>query len=394
MAVGRIADQAALGLAGVVLAARLSVDAYAPVALILVCHSVAATLSDLGLAHELLRLATGERAAVRYLRAVRAVNGGCLVVAAVLWVAGLPVIALAALLWALNSEAMLRQSTTMLDEDHKRLGLAQVVAAVVLAALVVGVADDARTLGLAIVARVVVELLLLRPCGRWFGADVDARRDLEPARVFATHSIGFGNRNVDFLIGAPFVGTAGFARYVFAYRLANAGFAPVGTIATRLGIAELAGGGDELEERYRRGTAVLFAGGTVAAVITAVGALIVPAVVGDRWSGAVAIMLFLTVALPFRFIDGVISPLLYVSANHGQAVTLELARLAVIVAAVLVGALVGGVTGLAIAMSAATIVSVVAGHRVAATKAGVATPPWLDRTALIGLIILAVGSLF
>ena len=197
---------------------------------------------------------------------------------------------------------------------------------------------------------------------------------------------------MDFHVGAPFLGTAGFARYVFAYRLANAGFAPVGTIATRLGIAELAGGGDDVAVRYRRGTGALFVGGATAAVVTAVGALAVPWLVGDRWADAVVLILFLSVALPFRFIDGVISPLLYVSANHGHAVALELARLAVIVVAVLAGAALGGVTGLAVAMSAATIVSVVAGHRWAARKAGLAAPVWLDPAAAVGLCMLAIGT--
>jgi O-antigen/teichoic acid export membrane protein len=257
---------------------------------------------------------------------------------------------------------------------------------------VVALVHDAEALGLAIAARVAVELVALRPSGRWFSAGHDARRDLQPLRVLVTHSIGFGNRNVDFLIGAPFLGAAGFARYVFAYRLANAGFAPVGTIATRLGISELAGGGEELASRYRRGTTALF-GGTAAAVVTALGALAVPWLVGDRWAGAVALILLLTVALPFRFIDGVISPLLYVSANHDNAIALELVRLAVIVAAVVVGAALGGVTGLAVAMSAATIVSVVAGHRWAAKKAGIAGPAWLDSAAAVALLVLGIGAL-
>jgi O-antigen/teichoic acid export membrane protein len=393
MAVGRIADQAALGIAGLVLAARLSVESYAAVALVLVGHSVGATLSDLGLAHELLRLGPGERAALRYLRAVRVVNVACLAIAGLLWATVGPVSALVVALWAANSEAMLRQSTAMLDNDHRRLGIAQMVAAAVLLTLVVALVHDAEALGLAIAARVAVELVALRPSGRWFSAGHDARRDLQPLRVLVTHSIGFGNRNVDFLIGAPFLGAAGFARYVFAYRLANAGFAPVGTIATRLGISELAGGGEELASRYRRGTTALFVGGTAAAVVTALGALAVPWLVGDRWAGAVALILLLTVALPFRFIDGVISPLLYVSANHDNAIALELVRLAVIVAAVVVGAALGGVTGLAVAMSAATIVSVVAGHRWAAKKAGIAGPAWLDSAAAVALLVLGIGAL-
>ncbi len=391
MALGRVADQAALGIAGLVLAARLSVDAYAAVALVLVGHSVAATLSDLGLAHELLRLAPGERASSHYLRAVRAINVLCLLAAALLFATDAPVAAIIAGLWALNSEAMLRQSTTMLDVGHRRLGLAQVASAALLAVLVVAFAHDAEVLGLVIGARVLFEYALLRPAGRWFTDGRDGRSDLQPLRVLATHGIGFGNRNVDFLIGAPFLGTVGFARYVFAYRLANAGFAPVGTIATRLGIAELAGGGPELEPRYRRGTAALFLGGLAAAVVTGGGAFLVPWLVGDRWAQAVPLILYLTVALPFRFIDGVISPLLYVSGHHGKAVVLELARLALIVVAVLVGTAIGGVVGLAVAMSAATIVSVVAGHRWAAAKAGISSARWLDHAGLGAVLILVVG---
>lgn len=389
MALGRLADQGVLGLAGLLLAARLSVSDYAPVALILVAHSMAATLSDLGLAHEMLRLGPNERGPRRQLRSVRAVNIGCLCLAVVLWLVGQTVAASAAVLWALNSEAMLRQSATMLVDDHRRLGLAQTAAAAVMAILVIADADSAETLAVAIGIRVVVEILLLHGANRWFSAEPGARTDLEPVRVLMTHSIGFGNRNVDYLIGAPFLGAAGYARYVFAYRLANAGFAPVGTIATRLGIAELAGAPDVLEPRYRRGLVALFAGGVAAAFLTAAGALIVPTLVGDRWAEAVPLILLLTVALPFRFIDGIISPLLYVSGRHAEAVRLELARLVAIIAAVGAGAAFG-VTGLAVAMSGATIVTVWAGHRWAAARAGVAVPRWLWQMMLISLAVLAL----
>ncbi len=390
MVLGRIADQGAIGLAGVVLAARLSVPDYAPVALILVAHSIAATLSDLGLAHEMLRLGSGETGDRRMLRFVRLVNVACVVVGVVLAALGFIVPALMAGLWALNSEAMLRQSAVMLVDDHRRLGIVQVVVAVMLAALVVAFGFDATSLGLAIAARVAIELVMLPAPDRWFSARSSARDDLEPARVFATHLVGYGNRNVDFLIGAPFLGQANFARYVFAYRLANAGFAPVGTIATRLGIAELAADPDKLEPRYHRGLRVLFAGGVLAAVTTALGALVVPMVVGDRWSDAVPLIILLTVALPFRFIDGVISPLLYVSNRHQQAMVLELIRLFVIGASVLVGAWFG-LQGLAVAMSASTIVTVWAGHRWAGAKAGVTTPRWLDVQLFVGLAVLAVA---
>jgi hypothetical protein len=100
----------------------------------------------------------------------------------------------------------------------------------------------------------------------------------------------------------------------------------------------------------------------------------------------------LTVSLPFRFIDGIISPLLYVSGRHGEAVKLEIARLMAIMAAVGMGAAVG-VRGLAIAMSAATIITVLAGHRWAASRAGIAMPNWLGRSAVVALMLLAAAGL-
>ncbi len=391
MVLGRIADQGALGLTGLILAARLSVADYAPVALILVAHSLAATLSDLGLAHEMLRLAPGESGNRRDLLMVRAVNIVCLAAAGALWLTDFTVPALTVGLWALSSETMLRQSATMLADGHRRLGLVQALAAVLLAVLVIAFGFGPEAVGLAIGARVLLELVLLSSPDRWFATGSSGRNDLAPIRVFVTHLIGYGNRNVDYLIGAPFLGSANFARYVFAYRLANAGFAPVGTIATRLGIAELAAEPGQLEPRYRRGMRVLFLGGLAAAVVTALGALAVPHIVGDRWSEAVPLILLLTVALPFRFIDGVISPLLYVSNRHQQAINLELIRLAVIAAAVVAGAWFG-LRGLAIAMSASTIVTVWAGHRWAAAKAGIGTPRWLDRETVVALLVLAVAA--
>lgn len=391
MALGRIADQGVLGFAGLLLASRLSVADYAPVALILVAHSVAGTLSDLGLAHEMLRLGTDDQADRRLIRSVRAVNLACIAIAIVLWSIGLQVGGLAVALWACNSEAMLRQSSVMLDQDHRRLGLVQTASAVVMAIMVVVFADSAVSLGLVLGLRVLLEVALLPAPDRWFSIGSTARTDLEPLRVLVTHGVGFGNRNVDFLIGAPFLGTAGFARYVFAYRLANAGFAPVGTIATRLGIAELAGERSVLEPRYRRGIAVLFVGGCVAGAVTAGGALLVPHFVGDRWAEAVPLILLLTVALPFRFIDGIISPLLYVSGRHGEAVRLELVRLLLIIAAVATGALLG-VRGLAIAMSGATIVTVWAGHRWAASRAGIGSPRWLSQMAIIAVLLLGASA--
>ena len=73
LGLGRIADQGAIGLVGLVLAARVSVEGFAALAILLVGYSVSATLGDLGLGHEMLRLGAADRARRSMLDWVRSI---------------------------------------------------------------------------------------------------------------------------------------------------------------------------------------------------------------------------------------------------------------------------------------------------------------------------------
>ncbi len=390
MALGRIVDQGALGIIGLVLAARVSVENFAVLAALLVGYSVSATLGDLGLGHELLRLKPGDTADRKMLTRVRLVAGLCLVIGAVGLLANLELVGWIFVLWALNSEAALRQSSAMLNHEHRRIGIAQAAAGLLLVVIVVWFPADLRTLGVALAIRAGVELISLPALGQWFSDHPTMK--LSPLPVLASHTTGYGTRNVDFFVAGPILGTVSFGLYVFAFRLANAAFAPLGALTTRLGIAELSQNRSDLDRQYNRGLRILLRAGVVMTGLTIAAAQLLPVVVGQRWKPAVVIIVVLAAALPWRFIDGLIGPVLYVSDNHAMSVRVEVARL-IATSLVVLAAAPAGAEALALANTVATIATVWGGHRLAAAKASIGTPGGFNGAA-IASIMIAFGLWF
>lgn len=403
LALGRIVDQGTIGVVGLVLAARVSVQQFAALAIVLIGFSISATLGDLGIGHEMLRLRHDETADQRMLSRVRTlaifsfISG---IVTLLLgsgllgpglfdsgffgsWLAEAELLGWILVLWALNSETALRQSAAMLGDDHRRIGVAQCVGGTCLLAIAVLLDAEVWVLGLALAVRVTVEMVALPSPRKWFSGQPTTA--ISPIPVVASHATAYGTRNVDFFVAGPILGTVAFGLYVFAFRLANAAFAPIGALTTRLGIAELANDRDDLSRQYERGLRVLLISGIGLATLTMGAAYMLPMIVGDRWQPAVAIIVVLAAALPWRFIDGLIGPLLYVSENHAMAFKVEIARLVVTGAVVLAVAPMGPLA-LALANSMATIITVWFGHRLAASRASVRTPRGLDGTAAVSAV--------
>jgi O-antigen/teichoic acid export membrane protein len=399
LSTARILDQGALGLVTVLLAARVGVDAYAPVAVLLVGFAAATTLADVGVAHELLRLRHGERADRRVLRPLVVVGAAAALAGLVLVVLGdgpaATAVGLSGLLWAAAGPVYLRQAAAQVGDELRRLAVAQGAGALVLVVLVVVFARDGAALpavvGGALLARLAVEWLLLPPAGPLLARD---GTPLHPIPVFTTHLVAFGGRNVDYLVAGPLLGGAAFAQYVLAYRLANAVYAPFGAVTTRLGISELSGGGpDDADAHYRRLLGLLLVIGSVAGVATVVGSALLPAVVGDQWQGAATLMVVLAVATPWRFLEGLIGPLAYTAGRHAESVKIELARLLFVTAAVIVGAR-AGLFWLAVAMAGATTVTSWFGHRWIAHRTGRRLPGFVDAAVAATLVVLAGVALW
>lgn len=393
----RILDQGGVGLVTLLLAQRSTIEAYGAIALLLIGYAAATTLADLGVAHELLRLAPGDRAAARNLRVLRTVSwvvGSAGVASAIVAPGRITTAAAAgAVIWGLAGWVYLRQSAALLQGEHRRLALAGGCGSLVLVTSVVLFARGpaaVTVVGLALIVRLLLEGALLPSAKAYFSG---GGRRLRPASVFATHLVAYGGRNLDYLVAGPVLGGAAFAQYVLAYRLANSCYAPFGAVTTRLGITTLGDStGTHGEGRYRALLASLATLGLLAGVATVVASMALDDVAGERWSSAGRLMAVLAIAMPWRFIEGLIAPVAYTAGRHGDAVKVEAVRLVVIALAVLVGTH-WGIFGLAVAMTAATIVTSWGGHRWVAPRAGRRLPrsfDWAMVATVVGLVVTAV----
>lgn len=394
--VGRLAEQGAIGLVTLVLAARLPVTAFAPIGGLLVANSVAITVADFGMGSELMRLArlgpiqSNARRLITATGAVTLVSGVPMVITSRGGgVAG--VVGWSLLLWAIHGQLLLRQSAAMLHHRHRRLAGGQLVPSVGLVALVVVAGHGASAVavtGAGLTLRYLAELALLSSVGPSFAAGGTVAR---PLPVFASQLVSYGSRNVDYALAAPLLGPAAFSQYVLAYRIGNAAFAPFGLLTNRLGLLGLVDGDDgDRPLRYQRYLRWLFGMGTAAAVATVAVAAAIPHLLGARWGQASGLTVVVAVTLPWRFLEGLVGPVAYSVGRHEAAVRLEVVRLVAVATAVTIGAL-SGLWTLAATMGSVTAVASWASHRYVARLAGWRTPRWLT-PALIGSLLLVAAA--
>lgn len=396
LGIGRAAEQGAYGLVMLVLAARMEVAAYGPIAVLFVVNSVALTLADLGVAHDLLRT---QPSAPYSLRAVRLQRGANTTAAVVSVAAGALLggelgllIGLSGLLWASAGELYLRQAAALRAGRIRAHVTVDGLGGLGLVAAVVLFATPGRELLVSGAALVAHHLLGALGLPLRVGT---LSRSAPPARPFgflANQSLGYGTRNVDYFLAGPMLGPAAFSAYLLGYRVANAPSAPLGAVVMRWGLARL--GSEDADDRattHRRATLALFLLGAAALVATLLMSALLPLLIGDRWRGAAAVAAVTAFALPWRIIDGLIGAVGFTANASALLVRFEAGRLALTAAALTVGAA-WGLVGFVVASVIAAVLNVTAGHVLAARAARLEPCWWLVAAAVpasLAVLVLA-----
>jgi PST family polysaccharide transporter len=392
---GRAAEQGAYGVAMLILAARMGPTSYGPVAAVFLANSIALTLADLGVAHDLLRWPSGRsypRRTVQLQRGINLVAGmaGAVVGSFVGGSVGL-VILFAALLWATGGETYLRQAVALRGGRIRAHVVADVVSAVVLVVAVAVWAKGGHGLVVCGSALVVHHLLvvLCLPLPR---DSIDGPGTGHPVGFLANHTLAFFTRNTDYVLVGPLLGPTAFANYVLGFRVASAPSAPLGAVVLRWGLARLASEDDEhRESTNRRALLVLAAVGLLGAIVTIAIGLLLPRVIGEQWKGAAAVAVVLAWTLPWRFLEGMIEALGFTVNASALMVRFEAIRLVGTAITLVLGAWVGA-GGFVAAVVLAAIASVTIGHLIVSKVAGLRPSYWIVAAAPVAIIAATILS--
>jgi hypothetical protein len=149
----------------------------------------------------------------------------------------------------------------------------------------------------------------------------------------------------------------------------------------------------------RRTVDLLVAVGLAAGVVTVAVALLLPSIIGERWRDASAVAVVLALAMPWRFVEGMVGA---VGFTHGAGPLLgrfETVRLVGTVVALLVGAA-WGPAGFVAAGVLATVVSVTVGHVLVCRTAGlpmsrlllVSAPVVVLAAPLVAALVIGSGT--
>lgn len=346
LAIGRAAEQASYGIAMLVVAARLEVAEFGPIAMLFLLNSVGLTLADVGVAHDLLRVPRGETYSASAVRTLRTGNMALAVAATGVGVliGGNPgaLVLFGGLIWWSAGEAYVRHSAALREGRAGRIARAELVAA---AAFMLAIVLDVwpwswlYVAGVALVAHHVLVALQLPIPPATLGP---SPRGSRPFGFAANHGLAYVTRNVDYLMAGPLLGTVPFSSYTLGFRVASAPSAPLGAVALRWGLARFASEVPErLESTQRRATTAMAFLGAGGAAITLVVAAVLPTLIGDRWRSAALCAAILALALPWRMIDGLIGALGFTVGEEALLVRIEVARLAITGAGLGFGALFG-----------------------------------------------------
>ena len=397
--VSRVVEQCVLGGAALLLAARLGIDAFAPVSALLIVNSAAVTLSDYGVGLAVLRCAAGEHVALRSLHRMRLTNVA-IVAAAV--VAGLllastarTLVIASTLIWFVSAEAFVRKAAVIASGNGRQAAVAELLGSAAFALPVLALASGSRALvvvSAALVLKHVVEVFVARGGRSMFAVSgtVPVLRTLCSSQVLA-YALG----NVDYVIVAVFLGATAFSVYTLAYRVAVAVPSVVAYVATRTAVSDFstAPGTEDRQARYTRYVRPLFLIGVASAVVaTAIGAVL-PSLLGSKWDAVAPTIAVLAVAAPWRMIAGQAGALAIAIGAEDRLVRWELTRLACFVAVFAVAATLGFAPLLAV-VTAAWIVGVTTLHWLAAKRAALREWRLLLPAAAIGCLIVAALAVF
>jgi len=389
----RVVEQCVIGLASLLLAARLGPAEFAPVSVLLIANSAAVTLSDWGVGLSVLRRAPGEHVARRSLTGMRLANltllaGGVLAGIAVGGTTGVVLVASATIWWS-TAEAYLAKAAAINVGDGHRAAVAEIVGSVVFIVPVVAVATaDAAVVvvGAALVAKHLAEALVAGRPGFAFAAN-GARPEL--GAMWGTQMLAFLVGNADYVVVALVLGAEAFSIYSVGYRVAVAIPSVVAYAATRTSLADLGAAGSPAlrQTRFLAYVRPLFALGVAGAVVAATVGAVLPGILGAGWDGLAATIAVLAVAAPWRMVFGQAGALTLVARRSHALVVRQVVQLVGFVALGVVAALVG--YGTFVAMTTCCwIVSVTLMTKAASDDASIRGWPALPSLALLGIAVV------
>lgn len=396
--VSRVIEQGVLGLANFALAWRLGLDGFAAVSALLIVNSFAIVGSDFGLGTEILRRPIGglsPRARTR----VRLVNSGIALITMVVAVAVVSgswrlVVVGSGLLWLVSAEAFILKSAALRLGESGSAAFAEVAGSTVfaagLAAAIVRPSSAVVAVAGALTVKHAVEALWVRRSSRVFSAAGVA--GWSPS-IWLAGVLTFAIGNVDFVLVGIFFSTAVFSLYTLAFRISSLLVAQVSYVVQRVALVDFGESPTpvELASAYGHRVRQLFGAGVATALLTALASPLLPWIIGSQWTPAVAVIMVLAVATPWRMVGGLGGYLAIAVDGSRQLARWEASRL-VVLTLWLVGAALVGFPWFVSAVAIGTVATAVAYDGLASRLATVRPSTMLRYTALCGILLLLVGG--
>lgn len=393
----RVLEQAALAVTLVVLARRLSVAAFGEASLAVAFQAVAITASDLGVGLALLSIPGGDPVDPHSWRRARRVNGWVLAVAALAAMTAPMIgsravaVAVAGTMWWSSAHAYVAKAATLRARHPGAVARAEIVSSLAFLALaLVTVTDDLPFVGLgaAYIVRNLIEAGLLR--GWASAAFAVMGTPLRSRWVWVTQVVSYATSNVDYLVVGLALGPVNLGIYSLAYRAASFVPSQLSFVVNRVSIVSLADRtGSDRGAAGHRLVVRLFMLGSIAALIAFVLTPAIPGLLGDQWQPSVNVLLVLLVGVPWRLTIPVAGILALVEDKARELAPWEVARLALTVGALAVGAL-AGLAGIAIAATLVPILATFMLFRAMGPPATASLPRSLGPAAIGSFVLIVV----
>jgi len=401
---GRVIEQSALGLSTLLLARWLPVDEFALASVLLVVNSLAVTLADYGVGYQLLALPPGGVLPLASLRRVRLTNGVvfglALAVGAVAggddgWLAvGSGVV------WAIAGEAYIRGAGAIRAGRRASVVVGQAVGASLFLIGIAGVrpGNGVFVLGAALAAKQIAEGVAARGWRASFSSGAATRPGTVP--IFLSQAASVILANVDFAVAAALLGAGDYVVYLVSFRVAQVPVTLVANVMSRTAMVDYANvdGKPARQRVFDHHVRQLFALGCLVAIVLASLGPLAADVLGDAYDDLPATLLVLVVGVPWRMVVGQAGSLLVVAESAGVLVRAFPLRLGGLLAALAVGAWIGGLAGLSAGGVGAIIVMTVWLLERAAGASNLCPPAALRGAALAALgavaSVLALRAVF
>jgi PST family polysaccharide transporter len=395
--VGRVFEQVALGVAALVVAARLGPDAFAPVAVLFIVNSAAVTLSDWGVGLAVLRRPDGEQLARRLRHRMHAVNGviACVGIAVGAAIGGEigTVVAASGVIWWASAEAFVSKAAAINSGHGRRAAAAEMVASTVLLIAILLFADGTIAIvvvGAALVAKHVLEIVVAYTDAGFASDGLTP----EVRALWGTQAVALGVANVDYLLVGLLLGAEAFSVYTVGYRIAVVLPSVLAYVGTRAALADLGAETDSTgrQTRYLAYVRPLFALGVAAAAVTVVVGIGLAAALGAEWELVWPTVLVLACSAPWRMVFGQAGALALSVRASAALIRWQLVQLGALSGVIAVAAVVAGLPGFVTAVAVVWIASTTAIERAAARVAAV--PGWarVSGLAWIGVAVAILAG--